>query len=29
MAVRVAINSFDLIGRNFFRADEERGSDIE
>src|SRR5262245_8692281 len=29
MAVRVGINGFGRIGRNFFRAFNERGADIE
>ena len=29
MAVRVGINGFGRIGRNFFRAALERGADIE
>lgn len=29
MTIRVGINGFGRIGRNFFRAAEERGSDIE
>ena len=29
MAIRVGINGFGRIGRNFFRAQLERGADIE
>ena len=29
MTIRVGINGFGRIGRNFFRALTERGSDIE
>ena len=29
VTIRVGINGFGRIGRNFFRAAEERGSDIE
>ena len=29
MAVRVGINGFGRIGRNFFRAQQERGAEIE
>ena len=29
MATRVGINGFGRIGRNFFRAQQQRGADIE
>ena len=29
MAVRVGINGFGRIGRNFFRAQQELGADVE
>jgi glyceraldehyde 3-phosphate dehydrogenase len=29
MAVKIGINGFGRIGRNFFRATKERGADID